>query len=538
MRLTSAAQAVRFRAAPLSLTLGGVDARPFCIPSKINAGSVSLTAIATFSVTGVPFLVADTLETHFMPPLPDSPSWISTGVRVEGITIREGALKIWPIQENIALACAGHASTGDALLEVICERARARPFDDLEALRSFLTKSAIPSITPVRGRVELCGFLGDSSRSPAIHAKIDPQDGTLIHVAEEEGMRFTVGTGGHLFEGILERIRAKEPVDARTLLDLFETQLYIRQFIDPAAILDARSGGAILGLFWTPDGLQWSRPRTVVAFKNVGGAGRSAEFVPLPVLYRVWGEDGRFCTSAAFEQGGAWYQRLTSYGNQAISPVALTPHELPPEALSFNANRITTILLPDRDNAFPACLGSPGGTAFSEMFEGGFLRAWRFCEEWAQCLAERFWVKPDRTIAIFGNAQHARASDIVNALANDALGTSDRLSLLVDLAHTFRRWGSDYGFTPAFEDGLKAWLNAVQVCDEGLLERRPDVVHDLEVYLGELAQNAPDHLETALNNLRDLIDRVSPQMPEACRRTANGKWIVHGADDGPAGKAP
>lgn len=496
-----------------------------------------MTAIATFSVTGVPFLIADTLETHPIEPLSGIPSWISTGVRVEEVTLREGALKIWPIQENLVLAGAGHASTCDALLGILFDRARSVPFDDLNALRSFLTRSALPSIAPVRGRVELCGFLGNSGRSPAIHVTVDPQEVTSIRVTEEDGMRFTVGSGGQLFEGILERIRARDPVDAGTILGVFETQLYVRQFTDPAAILNARSGGAIIGLYWTPNGFQWSKPRTIVAFKNVGGTGRSAKFVPLPILYRVWGEAGRFCTSSAFEQDGGWYQRLTPYGNQAISPVELTPHELPPEARSFNTNQITTILLPDRDNAFPALLKSPGDAAFSELFEAGRLTAWKFRPEWAQRLTEKFWVKPDCTVAIFCEAQHARASDIVSELAIGGLGTEDRLMLLVDLAHTFRRWGSAYGFAPAFEDSLKAWLNAVQLCDEELLERRSDVVHDLEVYLGELAQNAPAHLERALNNLQDRIDRVPPQIPEACRRTENGGWIVCNADHGTAGNA-
>ena len=260
--------------------------------------------------------------------------------------------------------------------------------------------------------------------------------------------------------------------------------------------------------------------------------------MPLPILYRVWGEAGRFCTSSAFEQDGAWYQRLTSYGNQSISPVELAPYELPPEARSFNSSRITSILLPDRDNAFPASLDSPGDAVFAEVHEAGRLAAWKFRAEWSQHLTEKFWVKPDGTVAIFGEAQHARASDIVGALATDTLSAEDRLSLLVDLAHTFRRWGSAYAFAPAFEDGLKAWLNAVELCDERLLERRPDAVHDLEVYLGELAQNAPTHLEKALNNLRDRIDRVSLHIPETCRRTANGKWVVRTADDeGPIGNA-
>lgn len=372
-----------------------------------------MTLIAVFSDSQATHLLADSLVTTTIDKntVVSDDEWLSTGILIDkGEQLRykysEGFLKIWQLQSNMAIGLAGDVSLSISILEIIASHCRNTPLSSFSQLNQLLHRQIVYSIAPFNGSCVLCGFIDSDGISTKFKISVNDETGLSVEHTTDPSEMYVVGTGSQDFLDIWKRIPAlhkKSNIVPTLIFSVIAEHLYMKQFLGEKEMITNRyTGGAISGVFLKNGNLNWQPARSIIIFVNIGGTGFSAKFEWLRIVYKTWYEKGNVFSSSMFEQNAHFYQRITQYSNSLSEPIHFSPDNLLEEMKTFNANLVSSILLPKGlTTEFPAVLRGTGKfCAFDELYENGKVVGLRLNKDYFKRLTEDFFVSDDYTIKI------------------------------------------------------------------------------------------------------------------------------------------
>ncbi len=172
-----------------------------------------MTLIAVFNDSTSTQLVSDSLITSkFKDEISSSAGdWLSTGIYLDEkdqikYKYSEGILKIWPIQNNLAIGLAGDVSLATNFLKVLVNYSRTNQFHTFNQLHNFINNHAFPSIIPFNGSCDLCGFLAEETKTTKFIISISEKDKINIVSSTDPNTYYSIDSGSDYFTNIWDRI--------------------------------------------------------------------------------------------------------------------------------------------------------------------------------------------------------------------------------------------------------------------------------------------------------------------------------------------
>ena len=486
-----------------------------------------MTLVAVFSDAKTTHLISDSLISIPIINLKEEETdkWLSTGVFLDKkgqikYNFSEGLLKIWVLQNNLAIGFAGDVESAFEALSILTDRSKQRQFRSFLELKDFLQKSVVPSVTPSERDFGLCGFIKSSGICTKFKLLSTKGSPVKLENSTDPNTVYFIGSGSEDFMEIWRRIpplRNRPDVPPSLTFSLIAEQLYIKQFIGKSDLITRRyTGGAITGVYYQDENISWQPSRVTITFANIGGTGFDAHFIWLPLVYKTWHHRGNVFSSSMFEQKGHFFQRITQYSNPLSEHLHFNETDLLPEMTTFNAEVFHAILLPKGiSSEFPAVLRATGKIkAFDEIIEGRRIVALRLNKQFFRRLSNEFFVTPDYTIK-FG---YERLEALVAALRNrlQIYSQSDDPSRWVklqsELGIRLVELGGKTDNLGLLSEALGCFLSAWNTAKKLKLPLVDDTIYNVNLFLSDLRRNlTPDRLSLVLAEHDFLLSEYNKQ---------------------------
>ncbi len=383
-----------------------------------------MTAIAVFSGNGFTHLIADTLVSSISSASYKNRKWLSTGVNlsdVKGLEIKEGLLKIWVIQNNLAIAFSGNVDFGHQALHLIYEKSKNVHFESYRSFKDFVLKNVFPSILPSEEELVLIGFFVEKNTTVKFGFDYGPAEGVSEYSSDDPDCAICGGSGKVYIHEFLRHvgpslINCVEDPELQFLA--VAGPLYIEQIYRTKLVQEYFAGGAITGVYGNSRGVFWQGPTVFATLGNIGGVGVNANFKVLNYVFKIWEESGNIITMSLVDsrgEPGLWVVKNSNPLSKDLPDLIKEPLF---EMSSFNAENQCLLLVGDISNANRIGIyhNRIPISMFNERFHFPVVKRMSFSDEFFKKIANEIYIDSERNVVLGIQAVVLRLQELATLL--------------------------------------------------------------------------------------------------------------------------